>query len=1331
MKKLILTLTHLIILSFCVNAQNNIWSLPPNYFHNIFQQTFPLPTQPGSNGLGLNYHPSNGNTVSQFSHNAMQDKDGNLLFFIVDGVIYDSEGYYIARMTTDYGYAGDMVGFVETVIVPVPGNCQQYYIIGTTGGDVVSVGSHTGLRAYYALLDFSFDNFITGRKGILVDPITPAPLGMPGNQAWDDKNNIFPLSDLLPDFYGSAEEKEVSIAVSKLRSDNTRLLFLQGPADVYRFTISSTGISYDNYSLFIDNTIVANNGEGGSRSEMELIETVNGYRIAFSYMSTFSPNIGNIGMALFVGELNNSGDLLSYNVKSLPLDVQNSTYTPNIKGLEFSPNGEYLYITHDPTNDIPFPFKIYEVSTNSFIALTNNTMVSEIPAFKNSQIELGKDGKLYLANETSLATIGNSNNPGVGGSNLNWNSSTQTINYNLFNYTSELVFWIYPLPDQIDGMDYTAHTSTLECCLVFNTYTTGTDNANHQQYNTQTWNTTSSGNNPFGVDVITVKDELIIKAGANITANNLRFEFAPKAKLTIEQGATFTANNCTLTVNTECGNDVMWNGIDVIGVGSGLQSGSGKFIANGSLIEHAYLGAHNFKTQLDANNDIKEDYGYRGGIILAQNTTFRNNRRGTVFFDYQNSNGADDNSRFTNCTFVTDNQLNVPSYTASVIMVHLYGVQGVNFYGCDFKNTANYSTIPYQDRGVGIVANNSLLTVKSICLSIGCANEDKGNFIDLFKGIEANSSLSSARTTHVSKTNFVNNWRGIRLIANNLATIKNNYFDVGANYNGDGSYGVNLVSSNKYKVEENFFTTTHNGYLGVGINGSGGANNNEIYRNTFNNLQVGSQAQNINGSLDTNGGLGLEFRCNTYTSTKEVDILVSSGMIKPTHGQCVDLKSPSNNKFSYTASWGDFWQNTGVEHVTYQFSQPNGYNLEPRYFPSTPTYYNDINTFPTYCSSIYSPSTGCPNRIKKPIVDLGNDLSAFKQTVNDLETNIDGGSTANLLAAIQTQSTGNLKNTLMAASPYLSDKVLLAYMQTNSPNGHLKQVLLANSPLSMNVQGVLSQMNLPKGIKNQLEKAQTGVSARDELGIETAYYENEVEKTKDDIVRYYLFEEGIEERMKKIAEFLEQENCSKDRCIKACIYTANKEYTRAREELAILAQNPANADFCKLYDKMILLEQSTSVEEELKNNSTIQTSIVEVAELTTERQEVAIARNLLQRAELTSYIDEIEPFIPPSSGARLMYEQETQASNLELETSNVISVYPNPASSEVNIAHNLSAKNGVIRFKVYNMLGKEVMSTTINSSSNTIELTTLKSGVYFYSISQNNNTIKTDKLIVR
>ncbi|MBW6482175.1 MAG: hypothetical protein K0B10_03855 [Vicingaceae bacterium] len=96
MKKLILIFAHLLILTSLFAQQNAIWSLPPNYakFPIIgFPTLLPLPTQPfGSlnpaNGLP-NYY---GQQAGYTTHHAMQDQNGDLLFFIVDEIIYDKNG---------------------------------------------------------------------------------------------------------------------------------------------------------------------------------------------------------------------------------------------------------------------------------------------------------------------------------------------------------------------------------------------------------------------------------------------------------------------------------------------------------------------------------------------------------------------------------------------------------------------------------------------------------------------------------------------------------------------------------------------------------------------------------------------------------------------------------------------------------------------------------------------------------------------------------------------------------------------------------------------------------------------------------------------------------------------------------------------------------------------------------------------------------------------------------------------------------------------------------------------------------------------------------------
>ena len=83
-------------------------------------------------------------------------------------------------------------------------------------------------------------------------------------------------------------------------------------------------------------------------------------------------------------------------------------------------------------------------------------------------------------------------------------------------------------------------------------------------------------------------------------------------------------------------------------------------------------------------------------------------------------------------------------------------------------------------------------------------------------------------------------------------------------------------------------------------------------------------------------------------------------MVADDHGNCLTVTGPSNNQFSYTTQYGDFWAVTSSVGVpTYRYSPPNGYNLEPRN-----TYYNSSNTATHECVNLaaFNPSNSCPDR---------------------------------------------------------------------------------------------------------------------------------------------------------------------------------------------------------------------------------------------------------------------------------------------------------------------------------------------------------------------------------
>ncbi|MDP1745575.1 MAG: ice-binding family protein [Bacteroidota bacterium] len=85
--------------------------------------------------------------------------------------------------------------------------------------------------------------------------------------------------------------------------------------------------------------------------------------------------------------------------------------------------------------------------------------------------------------------------------------------------------------------------------------------------------------------------------------------------------------------------------------------------------------------------------------------------------------------------------------------------------------------------------------------------------------------------------------------------------------------------------------------------------------------------------------------------------------------------------------------------------------------------------------------------------------------------------------------------------------------------------------------------------------------------------------------------------------------------------------------------------------------------------------------------------------------------------------------NNEIEN-DAVSVYPNPFTNLVNIKLN-EFQISNCEFRIYNVLGAEVMFTTVVKQVTTIETGNLPSGIYFYRVNANNKTIQTGKIIAQ
>ena len=74
---------------------------------------------------------------------------------------------------------------------------------------------------------------------------------------------------------------------------------------------------------------------------------------------------------------------------------------------------------------------------------------------------------------------------------------------------------------------------------------------------------------------------------------------------------------------------------------------------------------------------------------------------------------------------------------------------------------------------------------------------------------------------------------------------------------------------------------------------------------------------------------------------------------------------------------------------------------------------------------------------------------------------------------------------------------------------------------------------------------------------------------------------------------------------------------------------------------------------------------------------------------------------------------------------------PNPATNQINVAFEKELRMDAV-FELYDFSGKQILSTTIkaNTTFSTINLNTVKAGIYYYKLTTINETLIKNKLVI-
>lgn len=1320
MKKYSIILSVLCIL-VCTSlgmAQNPTLSIPGRYLYTGVPVSLPL---------GLNPPDDYQWQAATTNHNSMCDAQGNLQFFVVDGIVYDKDSYYIGEIYYNTTF-GRLKGCSEVAIVPDPGNCQRYYIFTANVN-----GGYTITEPFYAILDMSQpSDYYAGRMGRLVN--------------WGGSTTAQPIKPIIGSL-NSWSRANPGYAVSKLRSDNTRLLYLyDGITTFWRLKITSSGIVYDNYMQEVG-TGLSNN----TTSETELISIENGkYRYACVYNI---PATGTVAarQVVYVADMDASGNVLSY--FEVPYSASSTITTDGfVHGLEFSPNGRYLYVTHEPNTVNPNPIEYIDVTTQTRTAF----VVTGAADFKNSYIEYVTGStpstwRMYFITSNRIASIGNPNSPNV----LNWNNTQYALtapNYNQVTHSfgsGGSNTPVYLLPDQIDGMDYQAAFFANEACCLQNTAYTirGT-------YTVPASGTWEPGSNPFTGIIgayyeITVNGTLRVPAGVTLTIKNMIVKFAPGSKVIVDRGVINGAssgklilNGTTFTAETSCGPQAMWEGVEVWGYSNQNQTTSQTTnkqgflsVENNSVIEHAKTGAMAVRALSGSSFDVN----YTGGIIQGTNSSFRNNIIDVRFMNYNAPNLNPNLSYFNNCRFITNGLLNNPSALPQY-HAYLYDVNGVSFRGSDFKNEtpASYA---YNQTGYGIYGYNSKINVTYLCNNIvlPCTSFDFGSFENLYYGIYA-TTANTARNLTVNRINFTNVIRGIHHTGATGSTFLRNNFQVDA-YQLIQTWGLNMANCTGYRVEENTFTQYNYtsgtpGYDSYGvIVTNSGAVHNEIYKNSFHDIKVGVRAQGNNGTVydvisgnpDPNAAVGLQILCNTfYGNMYKADIEVSSGRIDYQQGLCSNnTLTPAGNTFSHSTNTADNDISVGAGVLFFTYAHHPD-------VPRTPQYFDPLKLNLDACSNVSFSASSCPTKINEGVIIIRDKMltrsDSLQREIQRIAAQFNGGDKEGLLELIRSGNSNRTAHALHNASPFVTTDVLSAYLQTAPHYLDVAEILIKNAPLSPALLQEVEMLGWPADVMKEVYAAQENTSALSEvqnrvslMGREREEYINRMlseiqaapEQYQADDIAALLVNESSQQRKQQLCDF----------------YIDRRDLARAGELIRELVAMYGYDNYIRMAEIQIAM---------LSSKEYLQSGIVDPAWISLAQQiaeDPADVQNAMKAMAFIAFVKDTMIEFPAEPMTTTVIQSGTPAKETtSVKQSFGLNIYPNPADGMVTVEllGNAAFASGE-RIEILNMSGQTVREIKVAAAGKRVyfDAGSLEPGVYMLRVRTGTNISEVKKLIVR
>jgi len=695
---------------------------------------------------------------------------------------------------------------------------------------------------------------------------------------------------------------------------------------------------------------------------------------------------------------------------------------------------------------------------------------------------------------------------------------------------------------------------------------------------------TITGNQQW-LNPVPIDHDIIISSGASLTIKEYVY-FAPGAKVIVQPGGTLTIDGGTLT--KAC--DQPWEGIEVWG-NPDLSQLYPQYQGHVYLMNQASI--QNAKVGITTSKKIEGEYipGFEGGLVIANESSFKNNIRDIEFYPYQNihpysGDELNNFSYFTKCTFescYTDST----SYQTPDAHIYFNGIKGIKVNGCSFKFLKiENCPVELYNMGTGILGFDASFYVLPYCddnplpIQGDCENLILSTFTNLRYGVRA-FNTNENKTIAVTNSKFENVITGIYLSGFNRLQLLSNEIEIKKIIipNEIFQEGIYIEDCSGYHIEDNeIYSSYLYGYsslidvIGMYIKNSG-PEDNEIYNNSLHNLPVGIIAEGVNKG----GTTGLCIKCNTFDQnmndalvwdTPQNNLPIPNLGIKYIQGSALhDTKAKAGNTFTffqwpgsieYLFGWN--YLNT-VEHFDYYHHFPQ---VNPLTYPYDYNYFNESSITRIPSDLLFIKDDACPSKIYEGGTPLKNyfdpkemmdsaqvQIDLYQSQLNDL---VDGGSTQELNNYVMMSMPDDaleVRQKLFDESPYLSDTVMVQAVNKENvlPGAMVRDVLVANPQAAKSKQVVDALDNrfdpLPDYMMGDIMQGLQQVGAKEILESKLASWHQYREFYKNELIWRYLTDTTMNAPYDSLTALYQMENNLDSRYHLAFVYNDNKQLSDA------------------------------------------------------------------------------------------------------------------------------------------------------------------------------------------